>query len=287
MTFRIFQGSVRPMTDAHTYSHTLTATEAAAVLRWYVAAGVDIAVGEAPVDRTVALPPPPQAAPPRAEPQHTPQPQTMPAAPRAAAGIRAPDVSDAASLTELKARIDTFTDCPLRRMATQTVLGNGTEDADLMVIGEAPGADEDRSGIPFVGRAGQLLDRMLASIDHPRDTVYVSNIIPWRPPGNRTPTQEEVSLCLPFILRAIELVQPKAILLLGGSSAHALMESHAGITRLRGQWKTLERPNAGLSIPILATFHPAYLLRQPRQKSLAWRDLLSLKAQLAKTSPST
>ncbi len=282
MTFCIFQGSVRAMTDVHTHSDILTTTEAAAVLRWYVAAGVDIAVGEVPIDRTEALPPK-QVTPPQA----VQSPQPPPATSQIAPSLRAPDVSDVTSLTDLKTRIDTFTDCPLRRMATQTVLGNGPEDANLMVIGEAPGADEDRSGVPFVGRAGQLLDRMLASIGHPRDTVYVSNIVPWRPPGNRTPTQEEVSLCLPFILRAIELVQPKAILLLGGSSAHALMDSHVGITRLRGQWKTLDHPNVGQNIPILATFHPAYLLRQPRQKSLAWRDLLSLKARLAEIASPT
>jgi len=169
-------------------------------------------------------------------------------------------------------------------MATQTVFGNGLDTADLMVIGEAPGADEDRSGIPFVGKAGQLLNRMLASIDMPRESVYVTNVILWRPPGNRTPTQEEVSLCLPLILRTIELVQPRAILLLGGSAAHALLDSHAGITRLRGQWKTIERPQAGLSIPTMATFHPAYLLRQPAQKAFAWQDLLSLKALLAETA---
>jgi DNA polymerase len=258
------------MTDSDTPSPTFgdPPLDAAAALSWQIAAGVDIAVGETPVDRTLAAEPRPAAP----LPAH---PAPLPAPPAADPGF-----AQARDLAELRARLEAFDGCLLRRTATRTVFGNGPEHARLMVIGEAPGADEDRSGLPFVGRAGQLLDRMLASIGWPRETVFVTNVVPWRPPGNRNPTPEEITLCLPFVLRAINLVAPQALLLLGASAAGAILDRREGITRIRGRWHTLVRPETGLSIPVLATFHPAFLLRFPDKKALAWRDLLELKARL-------
>ncbi len=265
-----------PMTDFHAPSPAFgdPPLDAAAALRWQVAAGVDIAVGETPVDRTVAAPP----AMPKPAPAEAPLPAAAP--PLANPPAVDPGFAQAADLADLRARLEAFDGCLLRRTATRTVFGNGPDRARLMVIGEAPGADEDRSGEPFVGRAGQLLDRMLASIGWPREAVFVTNVVPWRPPGNRTPTPEEVTLCLPFVLRAIELVAPQALLLLGAAAATAILDTREGITRIRGRWHSLERPAAGLSIPVLATFHPAFLLRFPDKKALAWRDLLEIKARL-------
>ncbi|MGE4527609.1 MAG: uracil-DNA glycosylase [Rhodospirillaceae bacterium] len=260
------------MTESRTPETAPTAPfDAAAVLRWYAAAGVDIAVGETPLDRTAPPPAAPQPAPPQQAALRT------EAAPRAAAAD-APPPEGAATLDDLRARLESFDACLLRRTATRTVFGAGPADARLMVIGEAPGADEDRSGVPFVGRAGQLLDKMLASIGWPREAVYITNVVPWRPPGNRNPTPEEVTLCLPFVLRAIDLVAPQAVLLLGGSAAAALLDSHDGITRLRGRWHTLARPER--EIAALPTFHPAFLLRNPSSKAAVWRDLLGLKARI-------
>lgn len=271
------------MSDLHTYADTpktLPPNEAAAILRWYIAAGVDIAIGDTPIDRTIIAPP-------------KPAPILQSEAPvqravQAPVHIKAPQpaASTAQNLDELKTLMDSFEDCALRRTATQTVPGNGPVDAKLLVIGEAPGADEDRSGIPFVGRPGLLLNKMLASIQHPRENVYVTNLVPWRPPGNRTPTTEEIMQCMPFLLRAIDIVKPEAILLLGGVSANAVLNKRDSITRLRGRWETLERQDAGLSIPTITTFHPAYLLRFPEKKAFAWRDLLSLRERLA-NSPAT
>ncbi len=251
---------------------------AVAVLRWYVAAGVDLAVGEEPVDRTQAPPPripaPAQAPPPqaqmpaRAAPAFAPTPPPPPAA----------DPATAQSLDELKERLEAFEGCLLRRTATRTVFGDGPATARLMVIGEAPGADEDRSGVPFVGKAGQLLNKMLASIGWPRESVYITNVVPWRPPGNRNPTPEEVTLCQPFVMRAIELVAPDAVVLLGASATAAICDRHDGITRLRGKWQTLSRN--GREIALLPTFHPAFLLRFPDKKALVWKDLCALKARI-------
>jgi DNA polymerase len=149
-----------------------------------------------------------------------------------------------------------------------------------MLIGEAPGADEDARGLPFVGLSGQLLDRMLATISLDRRQVYISNIVPWRPPGNRQPSADEIALCLPFILRHIELVAPRYVVCLGGTATKSLLRVKDGLARLRGRWHTLATPQ-GMNIPTLVTFHPAYLLRSPGQKREAWRDLLMLKMTLA------
>lgn len=253
------------------------APDAAALLRWYVAMGVDLAIGEAALDRT-ALPPPAspvpvaQAAPPQRQ-AFAPSP-----APAPAATAGAEHFAGAADLDDLRARLETFEGCALRKLATRTVFGDGPATARLMVIGEAPGADEDRTGVPFVGRAGKLLDKMLASIGWPRETVFITNVVPWRPPGNRNPTPEEVTLCKPFVLKAIELIGPEALLLLGGSAAGAILDRHEGITRLRGRW--LDLAVGGREIPVLPTFHPAFLLRNPPSKALAWRDLLALKSRI-------
>lgn len=184
------------------------------------------------------------------------------------------------SIEELKAGLEAFDKCGLKKYAKHTIVGEGIIDfPTVMCIGEAPGADEDRLGRPFVGAPGQLLDKMLASIGLSRDkNVYITNVIPWRPPGNRTPTTEEVLLCKPFLVRQIELIKPKFILLLGGSPAHALTDRTDGITRLRGSWLTV------CDIPALPTFHPSYLLRTPIKKKEAWADLLSLRERIVKSA---
>jgi DNA polymerase len=148
-----------------------------------------------------------------------------------------------------------------------------------MLIGEAPGRDEDLQGKPFVGRAGQLLDRMLAAIGLSESQVYITNTVYWRPPGNRTPTPEEIEACAPFLARQIELLSPRVLVLLGGAAAKTILGVSEGIMRLRGKW--LNYPCAGRDLPALATLHPAYLLREPERKRLAWHDLLMLKAALA------
>ncbi|MEP2830039.1 uracil-DNA glycosylase [Parvibaculum sp.] len=186
------------------------------------------------------------------------------------------------TLEELREALANFEGCPLRYTAKNLVFADGNPKARVMMVGEAPGRDEDLQGLPFVGRAGQLLDRMLASIGLDRSSVYIVNTLPWRPPGNRTPTPAEHAVCMPFVERHIELVQPEVLVLLGGVSAKQLLQTGTGIMRLRGKWATVRIGER--DIPALPTLHPAYLLRQPAQKQLVWRDLLALKARL--TPPS-
>ncbi len=165
------------------------------------------------------------------------------------------------------------------------VFADGNPQAKVMLVGEAPGADEDRAGKPFVGVNGQLLDRMLASIGLSREeNVYISNLINWRPPGNRSPSDAEVALSLPFIQRHIELANPAILVLSGGVAAKALLQTSQGITRLRGKWMEYKSDGMAAPIPVLATFHPAYLLRSPAQKGLAWQDLLKLKERIKQLS---
>ncbi|TQV83511.1 uracil-DNA glycosylase [Denitrobaculum tricleocarpae] len=183
---------------------------------------------------------------------------------------------EATTVDELRAAVASFEGCPLKKTAMNLCFADGNPEARIMFIGEAPGAQEDRQGLPFVGASGQLLDRMLSYIGLDRTSVYITNLLFWRPPGNRTPTAGEIASCLPFVERHVELVNPSHIVLVGGISAKTLLDRREGILKLRGQWghyrpAGLERP-----IPALATLHPAYLLRQPAQKRLAWRDLLSL-----------
>ncbi|WP_157879132.1 uracil-DNA glycosylase [Pararhodospirillum photometricum] len=249
-------------------------TDPAAVLRWYVEAGVDGAVGEEPLDR-FALSAVRLAQPPAARPRGPVAPP--PAEPQADAQALA---RHASTLEALKAALHGFQSCPLRRTASTTVFADGEPASGVMIVGEAPGAEEDRLGLPFVGASGRLLDAMLASIGLDRRTCYITNVVPWRPPGNRKPTTDEVALCLPFLRRHIALVRPRVLLALGGLAAQSLLERTEGINRLRGQWMPYEAPDLPGPVPVLATFHPAYLLRTPGQKRLAWRDLLSFQDAL-------
>ena len=190
----------------------------------------------------------------------------------------------AKSLEALRAALDAFEGCGLKRTASRLVFADGNPAARLMLVGEAPGAEEDRQGLPFVGRAGQLLDRMLAAIGLDRTKVYIANVVPWRPPGNRAPTPQETAICLPFIERQIALVDPDVLVCLGGSSAQTLLRLKDGIMRARGKWYdyTIERGAEGpRKIRAMATLHPAYLLRQPAHKRLAWRDLREVAKALA------
>jgi DNA polymerase len=172
-----------------------------------------------------------------------------------------------------------FTGCALRTTATNLVFAEGNPKSALMLVGEAPGAEEDKQGVPFVGASGKLLDKMLAAIGLDRTHVYISNVLPWRPPGNRTPTDQEIAACLPFIAQHIALVQPKLLLFLGGVAAKSLLRTNEGIMRLRGKQVAYTAPD-GTTIPAIATFHPSYLLRSPAQKKEAWQDLLLVQALL-------
>ena len=185
----------------------------------------------------------------------------------------------AASLDELRAILDRFEGCGLKATATQLVFADGNPKARVMFVGEAPGRDEDIAGLPFVGRSGKLLDRMLAAIGLDRTTVYIANIVPWRPPGNRTPTPQEAAICLPFLLRQIELCDPDVLVCLGGPSAQTLLSIKDGILKTRGRWFIF---NSGKrEIRAMPTLHPAYLLRSPIAKRLAWRDFLAIKKALS------
>lgn len=249
------------------------------LLKFYVDAGADEAIGEAPHDRfakTVAPAPAPETKPP------APPPVAVKRSPAPPAAGNAHDIAQTcASLDVLYAAIGAFDGCALKETASNTVIHDGNPAAKLMIIGEAPGGEEDRRGLPFVGAAGRLLDRMLAAIGLTRDDAYITNIVFWRPPGNRNPTPDEIATCLPFARRQIELLAPKIMVPVGGVAAKTLLERSEGITRLRGTWRDYTSPGLKTPIPAMPTFHPAYLLRQPLQKREAWRDLLAIKARLA------
>ena len=185
----------------------------------------------------------------------------------------------AESLSQLRAMVESFEGCALKFNAKNTVFGSGDEQAKVMIIGEAPGADEDRIGKPFVGRSGQLLEKMLKAIGLSREEVYITNILPWRPPGNRTPTDGEVAVCLPFLKRQINLIKPQIILLLGGSAANALLDNTEPISKLRGRWLEYVGTDKN-KIAALASFHPAFLLRNSAQKAKAWVDFLRVLKKL-------
>jgi uracil-DNA glycosylase family 4 len=246
---------------------------AEALLAWYAAMGVDEAIGEAPVDcfaAAVAEPSPPRT-----------EPRPRPAAERPPAGASREgvmSVAQALTLAELETLVASFDGCALKRTAKSLCFARGREDARLMLIGEAPGRDEDLKGKPFVGRAGQLLDRMLAAIGLSEEHVYITNTVYWRPPGNRTPTPQEIEACAPFLARQIELLSPDVLVLLGGAAAKNILGVAEGIMRLRGKW--LSYSCGGRDIATLATLHPAYLLRNPEAKRYAWRDLLMVKERL-------
>ncbi|QLP96542.1 MAG: uracil-DNA glycosylase [Rhodoblastus sp.] len=231
---------------------------------WHAEAGLDWAASETPVDRFA-----PETTAARGETQVAGAPPRPPTEHPA---------RQARTLDELRAALLEFDGCALKTTATQLVFADGTPGAPVMVIGEAPGADEDRVGLPFVGRAGRLLDKMLASIGLDRDTVYIANVVPWRPPGNRTPSPQETAACLPFLLRQIELAAPQIILCVGGPSSQTVLGLKEGIMRSRGAWRVFE--SHGLRAQAMATLHPAYLLRSPQHKALAWRDLRAVRAEL-------
>ncbi|RYB06396.1 uracil-DNA glycosylase [Lichenibacterium ramalinae] len=300
-----------------------TRDELEALLRWYVDMGVDIAVDAVPHDRfaeAAAARPEPRAAGAAAQPSAA---AGLPglAAPALLGGTAAPSLlggaaassllggaaapsllggaaalsadlaarsareaaAGAATLDELKAVLEAFEGCSLKATATRLAFSDGDPGGRVMAVGEAPGAEEDRQGRPFSGRSGQLLDRMLAAIGLDRSQVYVANVVPWRPPGNRTPTPQEVAICRPFITRQIELADPDFLLCLGGPSAQSLLGSKEGIMRLRGRWHDFD--SGARVVRAMPMLHPAYLLRQPAHKKLAWADLRALRKAMDAAPP--
>jgi DNA polymerase len=253
-----------------------------AALAWLVESGADETIGEEPVNRLVAKP----AAPLRAAAVEQPRSALKPVAsfapppikPAATLPLENDSIGTAQSLAasaktlvELKAALEGFDGCALKKNCAHTVFADGNPASRIMFIGEAPGAEEDRQGVPFVGRAGKLLDKMMAAIELDRSTAYITNVLNWRPPQNRDPSPEEAATCLPFLRRHIELVNPGIIILLGAVAARHVLGFSEGIMKLRGRW--LEYRVNDVMIPVIATLHPAYLLRQPAHKKLAWRDL--------------
>ena len=278
---------------------TLSRDELRAILAFYSEAGVDVCLSEAPVDRfaesrqeaeerarasTAAKDIP--ASRPAAEPgvPPAPRPAQQPSAralavPSEAAIMAAREAAGSAeNLEALRATLESFEGCNLRFTATRLVFADGNPAGRVMLVGEAPGREEDAQGVPFVGKSGQLLDRMLAAIGLDRSQVYIANVIPWRPPGNRTPTPLETEICRPFIERQIALADPDFLIPLGGPAANQLLGISAGITRIRGEWRAYQ--TGVREIRAMPMLHPAGLLRNPGMKRLAWRDLLTLKAAL-------
>lgn len=279
----------------------------AALLRWYDDSGVDLCIDERPVDRFALArqkaaepaPVPPQPAAPARGPADgaaarpsTPRTSSdtasdlrsaaeMPLGTAAAAAKAQSLAAGCHSLEALKEAIAGFDGLSLKTTATNLVFADGNPASGFMLIGEAPGADEDRLGLPFVGASGKLLDRMLAAIGRGRESAYITNIVNWRPPGNRKPQPQEIAVSLPFIERHIELVNPAIVLLLGDTAARALLAKEIGISKLRGQWHALKLPRLSRPIPVMATFHPAFLLRTPAQKRQSWRDMLSAHDRVA------
>jgi DNA polymerase len=285
----------------------------AALLDWYREMGVGEAVGDAPVDwlgrgdrppgaafaptaeprpaataEHAARPPARAAAPPPSPPPRRPPPGAEPMAPRRLPAATSPDAAvmaarsaarEAATLEELADRLARFDGCGLKATAKNLCFYRGAAKARLMLIGEAPGRDEDLEGKPFVGRAGQLLDKMLGAIELTEGDVHITNIVYWRPPGNRTPTPQEAQVCRPFLERQVELVGPELVVLLGGAAAKHVLGVVDGIMRVRGKLREIELGSA--KVRAIATLHPAYLLRTPAAKRLAWRDLLIVKATLS------
>jgi len=259
----------------------------AALLRWYVDQGLDETIGEEAVDRLAPVAPALVAA--AVPPARAPTPLRTPAPPpRAPVPLDSPQLVEDAralaerctSLAELEAAVRAFEGCALKRTAKNTVFADGTPGAPVMIVGEAPGADEDRLGKPFVGVSGQLMDRMMAAVDLTREGgFYITNILFWRPPGNRTPTLAEQAMCLAFTRRHIELAKPRLLVLAGGVAAKAVLDTTDGIMRLRGKWASY-RLSDGTELPTMPTFHPAYLLRTPASKRQSWQDLLAIDRKL-------
>src|SRR6478752_1298029 len=267
------------------------------LLAFYLEAGVDCALTDAPVDRlaepdsvimAATAVPAREATPPIGE-----IPPAMPAvsrseiapAPEAAIASARDAARTAPSLEALRALLEKFEGCALKHTATRLVFSDGNPLARIMFVGEAPGRDEDIEGLPFVGRSGQLLNRMIAAIGLDRTSAYIANVIPWRPPGNRTPTPQETQICLPFIQRQIELVNPDVLVTLGNPSTQTLLSTREGIMKTRGKW--FDYDTGTRTIRAMATFHPAYLLRSPSYKRMSWQDLRTIAKALEQTQSSS
>ena len=261
-----------------------------AALAWLVESGAEETIGDVPVNRLVTKAAPTRSAPASAAPAMTAprpvssfapaRPSDLPAKSAESDSIGTAQLLAAAATTlvELKAALESFDGGTLKKNAAHTVFADGNPAARIMLIGEAPGAEEDRQGLPFVGRAGKLLDKMLAAIELDRTTAYITNVLNWRPPQNRDPSPEEAAMCLPFLRRHIELINPGLIILLGAVAAKHVLGFSDGIMKLRGRW--LEYRVGDVMIPVMATLHPAYLLRQPAHKKLAWRDLQAIEKKI-------
>jgi uracil-DNA glycosylase len=267
------------------------------LLAFYLEAGVDCALGDDPVDRLaepdsvpVAAAAPREIVPPRPSREI---PAAIPAAPRADVAL-APDQAissareaarTAPSLEVLRQLLENFDGCALKHTATRLVFADGNPQARVMFVGEAPGREEDIEGLPFVGRSGKLLDRMISAIGLDRSKAYIANVIPWRPPGNRTPTPQETQICLPFIQRQIELVNPDVLVTLGNPSTQTLLSTRDGIMKTRGRW--FDYDTGTRTIRAIATFHPAYLLRSPSYKRMTWQDLRAIAKALENPAAAT
>lgn len=294
--------------NMYTAIMTKTFDHYAQILDWYRTCGVDAVLSDEPRDHYVATAPVKLSFKPMATEENLPKAKSavvsqqnnvassavvlspnlaVQAAPVKNQQSAAPVVTGAdhpawtcETLEQLRSAMENATGCDLIKAATHTVFSDGNPTADVMIVGEAPGADEDRLGQPFVGQSGQLLDTILATIGLNRELIYIGNIIPWRPPGNRPPTVAEVTYCLPFIQRHIELISPKILILLGGVAVKALLNRSDGIMKLRGQ--ILEYSSkSGVTIAAMPTLHPSYIMRSPSQKALVWKDMLTLKAWLS------
>ena len=277
-------------------------TQLRALMQWHNLVGVDETLAAQPVDRfaepqpatspagapavtpaatgdaPAAAPAPTSSAPRPPAPKPTPPPSSDEAVKTAVELVAA-----TSTLDELRAALESFEGCALKKTATNLVFTDGNPDADVLFVGEGPGAEEDRQGLPFVGPSGELLDKMLASIDLARADVLISNTVFWRPPGNRTPTPQETAACMPFVERLIELTDPKVLVPLGGPAAKSLLGQSAGIGRLRGKWFSFETPRMSHPVPATPMFHPAYLLRTPMQKRAAWNDLRLIRRKLTES----
>jgi len=270
------------------------------LLAFYLEAGVDCALSEEPVNRLAdpdiapaareTAPAPParstlaRSMPTKAMPAPLPITRGEPPAPDVAIASAREAASTAPTLDALRALLEIFDGCALKHTATRLVFADGNPEARVMFVGEAPGRDEDIEGLPFVGRSGKLLDRMMSAIGLDRSRAYIANVIPWRPPGNRTPTPQETQICLPFIRRQIELVDPDVLVTLGNPSTQTLLGTREGIMRSRGKW--FDYDTGSRAIRALPTFHPAYLLRSPSYKRMAWQDLRAIAKALEQKVPS-
>ncbi|MEE2662268.1 MAG: uracil-DNA glycosylase [Pseudomonadota bacterium] len=263
-----------------------------ALLDWYINMGVDETTGEKPISHLSAstIDAPSLRTKPDKQTARRPAIPDRPAATflktRQETQKTAHQIAASTStIEELKIAFQSFDGCPLKETAMNFVFADGNAAARIMLIGEAPGAEEDRRGIPFVGPAGRMLDRMLNAIELDRSDTYITNILPWRPPGNRNPTDVEITVCLPFVEKHIAMVEPEIIILLGGTAAKALLRRQEGIMRLRGKWVEYQSSFSISEIPARALLHPAFLLRQPAQKRETWGDLLEIRKRLSNAQP--